>query len=349
MPKIDLKLLQPYLRDYVESLTQHATKGQQSTYICPICGSGSGIHHTGGFAIETKPADNGRHWHCFKCGRHGDIYDLCMYVNGVSLSEATKIIMEMYAPGITGQQPRHMRQLPPRPAAAAPTPAQAAPAKEYDFREICQTRAAALPGSLGERYLASRGITLQTAQRCMLGYAGSEYAQLIHIPFNPECSYFSMRFFSPETPAHMRHLMLSAREYPGIEVPVYNRGVLWSAAPGDTVFVVESPLCAVSIIQAGGEAIALAGKEPSRLVRALTARPTHARLLLCLDMDKPGRDATASATAALHDIGYDVSDAAPIVIGSRGKDPNEVLQRYGTTALADALKRATDTITPYHK
>ena len=72
----------------------------------------------------------------------------------------------------------------------------------------------------------------------------------------------------------------------GATPDLFNRQALY--APGDEpVFVTEGAFDALSIIEAGGNAIALNSVANDRLL--LTAlRPTNHPLLLCLDNDSAG-------------------------------------------------------------
>lgn len=68
----DFKTLQHYLQTYVERIT---VKGKSGTYICPLCGSGTGPNKTPAFSIQR----DGLRWKCFSCGASGDIFDLIGY------------------------------------------------------------------------------------------------------------------------------------------------------------------------------------------------------------------------------------------------------------------------------
>lgn len=69
------------LKDYVESITQHNTKGSREMYHCPIpgCNSGNGPHGTGAFQLKSSTK-----WCCYSCGKHGDIFDLIGYMENIT-------------------------------------------------------------------------------------------------------------------------------------------------------------------------------------------------------------------------------------------------------------------------
>lgn len=88
---------------------------------------------------------------------------------------------------------------------------------------------------------------------------------------------------------------------------------------------------ALSIIEAGGSAIALNSASNGRLLlAALQERPTNHPLLLCLDNDETGREACANLSEQLHNIAVLFRDVC-VEICSDSKDPNEAL-------LADKVK-----------
>ena len=69
------------LQRSAELLTPAKNKvsGKQS-YLCPVCGNGSGKDGTG---ITTKP-DKPTHYKCFKCGFYGDAFDIIGELHGLA-------------------------------------------------------------------------------------------------------------------------------------------------------------------------------------------------------------------------------------------------------------------------
>lgn len=316
----ELNELKPNLRNYAESITQRSGSG---LYICPLCGSGTGAKHTGAFSISA----NGERWKCFSCNAGGDIFDLCAAYENISLPDATRRIMEIYG------RPRSSAA-----ADFAPEPAQGKQPPEakpaHDFTADIERFAAALPGSAGETYLQGRGFTAETMKRFNLGYNAAR--QSIVIPYNKEGTYYLERsitgksFYKPKS------------ELAGSE-PVFNAAALYGA---EVVFVTESPLCAISIAQAGGTAVAIGGTGKNKLINQLKGKPTGAILILCLDNDAPGREAAESLDSELNRLDISHFDGTAALMGTQTdpaaadyrKDPNEVLQKSG----ADELKAAID-------
>ena len=89
----DLSLLEPHLKEYIETIT---SKGRNGKYICPFCGSGTGKNKTAALSI-TK---DGLKWRCFACGapsdHGGDIFDFYEMVNNCDRSTSARELLRMY-------------------------------------------------------------------------------------------------------------------------------------------------------------------------------------------------------------------------------------------------------------
>lgn len=319
----DLNKLKGNLRGYVESITQHSKSG---LYICPLCGSGQGLHKTGAFSIDSS----GERWTCFSCREHGDIFDLVAAVENCTQSEAAKIVLELYGSAATDTAHK-------QPTAAEdgkPEQARQPDAQVQTYADDIARYADALEGSPAQSYLQDRGLTLDTMRRFRLGYDAAR--QTVTIPYNAAGSYYGQRSINPH--AERKHDNLK-----GVPMPVFNAGALYSS---DVVFVVESPLCAISITQEGGAAIAISGTSgKGRLIEQLKKKPTTAALVLCLDNDAAGRKATADIDAALAAMGVFYVDGTAAIMGTETdesaaayrKDPNDVLRISGAAELKAAI------------
>ena len=89
------------------------------------------------------------------------------------------------------------------------------------------------------------------------------------------------------------------------------------------VFITEGAIDALSIIEAGGEAVALNSASNTRkLLEQISKQRTRSTLILCLDTDDAGKKAAASLADGLRElnIAYVMAD-----ICGQHKDPNEAL------------------------
>jgi replicative DNA helicase len=322
-----------YLQDEVERCTKRSKGG---LYICPICGSGTGANGTGAFGIY----DNGARWKCQSCGEGGDIFDLFEIRDKLSKTDAARAVMARYGGGTsTAQRPVPSNGYKTGKASSSST-AQDEP-KRHDYSEYLNKCAEALEGSAGELYLKGRGFTLDTMRRFKLGYDAACYnkslqkqAASIVIPYSGSMTYYASRPIDEK--AYDKPLKAEA----GSE-PVFNAAALY-AAP--VCFIVESQLCAISIAQEGGTAVAIGGGGTRHLLNQLEKKPTEAALIVSLDNDEPGeaKEKTDKKAAGLLEelkaAGYYALQAN---ISGEYKDPNERLQ-HDAAGLRAAIKATTE-------
>lgn len=222
-------------------------------------------------------------------------------------------------------------------AQAATAPAQAADYIAY--YEQCMGNLA--ESEAAQAYLTGRGISLETccnaiaeADNCCIGFDPAWVSPTaikrlraqgktwtppatprIIIPVTE--SYYIARDIRPAIPEDERKY---AKMNEG-EPVVFNMGALYSGA--EAVFVVEGVFDALSIIEAGQPAIALnSTSNVDKLIKTLEQQPTAATLILCLDDDPAGKNATGKLKAGLNrlNISYATAD-----INGGHKDPNEAL------------------------
>lgn len=196
-----------------------------------------------------------------------------------------------------------------------------------DFTEYITSCRAVLSGSQRAiDYLTGRGLSLETIERFNLGY-DSKKDQII-IPYNKSNSYYIGRGISKKS------FYKVEREKAGAE-PVYNALEL-SSTDRSPIFIVEAPFCAISIMQAGGKAIALGGVGIDKLADILRQTGTPRPFIICLDNDTTGETNTEKlkelfTTLKASFIEYNIA--------GEHKDPNEALQK-DPEAFTRAVKAA---------
>lgn len=297
--------LKKHLTEYVNSITSPDHKAGRNMYKCPLCGSGShgGRNSNGAFSI-TK---DGESWHCFSCNKGGDLFDLIgIYENLPDHNDQMKRAADLYGTTIATQKKTQGKE------AANMQPEEKKPqAGQFDaYIKKC----AAAAGKTD--YFKKRGFSEDTIARFSLGY--DESRAVIVIPYDRSNSYFITRstqgkeFRKPPT------------EAAGTE-PVYNCAALYSGQP---CFVCESPLDAISIMQAGGAAAAIGGTGCQKLIEQVKAQRPAGTIILCFDNDTAGKNATETAAAALAEEGAAFSIAAFSLDQYEGekKDANDLLR-----------------------
>lgn len=295
-----------------EQITNELTPSKErGKYLCPLCGSGShGASSTAAMSIDK----DGVHAKCFACGFYGDIFDLIGARDGLTPEEARAAVLDKYNGGsMAPAKPRQEAKREP-----AEEPARDIPLEVARFH-------AALTGSEGEKYLQGRGISAETMARFRLGYDANRRA--VTIPYNPAGTYYDCRAVRDDAKA--QHMNLK-----GVTMPLFNSSALYGKDP---CFIVESPLCAISITQSGGAAVAISGTAgKGRLEKQIKERKPSALLILCLDNDEPGRNAQEDIKTMLQAHGC---ACIPANVAGPCKDPNELLQK-DPAQLAENVKKA---------
>jgi hypothetical protein len=248
--------------------------------------------------------------HCFGCGWHGDAADFVAKLKGIEPLEAARLIAE-YS-GIRETSPKS--ETPPKPEIKPTTGI-----TEYIDRcasEVGKTE-----------YWHSRGFTDATIERFNLGYDAR--LKVAVIPYGRNKAYYQTR--STEEKAFKKPPTAQAGEE-----PLFN---FLALSGKDVVYVVESPICAISIAQCGGTAISICGASGhNKLFKALKDKPTDCVLALCMDNDEAGKRATETITAGLDamSVNYVIEN-----IAGDCKDPNELLMK-DPEKLAENVRAATE-------
>lgn len=162
-------------------------------------------------------------------------------------------------------------------------------------------------------YFEKRGLTKATIRKFCLGY--DSYRKAVVIPYSSKLTYYQTRgiyektFYKPKT------------EEAGPE-PLFNIGALQLRSK-EPIFVVESPICAMSIYQSDGNAVSICGTAGwKKLVDEVKKRKPLGGFILCLDNDEPGRKASEILRTELTALGVQVIEYN---IAGDCKDPNELL------------------------
>ena len=320
--------------------TEYLQKAKHGGYICPSCGSGSGSHGTGGLHIY----ENTNTWNCFACGMFGDVIDLHKLFTGADYNTALAelaarlgITIDHYGPEPAADENQSKPVIENRQRENLQKPATNKTARDYtEYYKECRKRLFADPCA---KYVQSRGLSMATAANYGLGFdpqadpagKGHPCPRLI-IPTT------SMHYIGRRIDGGDQYKKMNpAGSTPGI----FNAAALDAADP-EKIFITEGAIDALSIIEAGGEAIATnstsnAGKLVDLLdERVKAARPPKAVFILCFDNDQAGETATNTLRDGLTrlNLPYIVED----VCGGC-KDPNEALVKDKASFLS-AVQRA---------
>lgn len=335
----------------------------ETSYICPIPGCG---HGTNGDGLTRNPrSSDGNGLKCFSCGFSGDIIDLYQQTTGADYNTALKdlaqelgITIDPYRPiaagdfqneaprGRTGAfQASGNNGIPPE-RKSQQSGAQRPPEAQADYTAYYQTCRAGLKDPAAVAYLKGRGISAETAERFWIGFdpaadpasapgaIGADQAKAHPVP----------RLILPTGPGHYVARRIDggkdfAKLNPkGSRPEIFNERALF-AQDVQAVFVVEGIFDALSIIEAGGEAVALSStSNVGAFLKALEKRRSEvgATLVLCLDNDSRGKQATETLRAGLDrlNVPFITADICGV-----HKDPNEYLTA-DRAGFSEAIERA---------
>lgn len=354
------RALGEHLEDYLKGVNKDVAT--HKIPVCPCCKSGS--HKDSAVKIygKTETKDGVQRWYCHSCGTGGDLLDFIRYDKKISISEAFEWACKEYNytpvsdgvnfPRTSSRQSKtennRVRSQAGRAdqsaAAAEEDPKQAniqPPEADYTsyFLQVNQNI---------ENTDYHRGISLRTLNRFKVGYDPSwkhpdiDPEKAKYIPDSPrliiptsQSSYIARDTRKPEDiPDNQKDYVKSKVG----KVHIFNADALKTAQR--RIFVVEGEIDALSIIDVGGEAIAIGGAHmwKKTLIEAIKEEPPAQPLVLALDNDKTERQVGQRANKDLAEalkqlnIAFCVFDKYGVY-----KDANEML-----TADRDALRQAVE-------
>lgn len=318
--------LKGYLRNYVESVTQKS-KGA-NLYICPLCGSGTGKSGTGAFSIK-----NGTSWKCFSCNAGGDIFDLYGAINGTAdHNEQLRGLSELYGVKVascrsTAQEDfRTEYQNPAKNERYTHNNIHTSVYTQAEAEDYTDFFLKANKAVEQTDYWKKRGLSKETVDRFKLGFVAEwRHPKAPKAPTSPRLiiptgtgSYLA-RDTRDEIPAEQKPYSKSKVG----SIQLFNKRALQTATK--PIFIVEGELDALSIIEVGGEAVALGTTTKSKaLVELLKAQAPAQTLIIALDNDEAGQKASKELTEGLQGLNIPYYSFNPCGVY---KDANEALQR----------------------
>lgn len=276
---------------------------------------------------------------CFSCGASYDIFDLIGMDSGLTDSkDIFDRAYDMYGLIIDSPQKEYSKRAP-----VQKKPKQEAKAEDYiDYFRRAQSSRSEAPA---QAYLKSRGISEAVAAKYWLGYdpayktfnidedgqqSFSTWRALI-IPTGTG-SYIARNIDKPQPDEKKNRYRKKGASL------IFNSKALYAA--DKPIFVVEGELDALSIIEAGGQAVGLGSTSNyKQLVNLLEKQKAAQPLILALDADEEGRKTEEALAEELERLQasfyrYNLYGAA--------KDANEalLLDREGFIAEVQAAERA---------
>ena len=237
-------------------------------------------------SFSVKKEDN--IFKCFGCGESGDAITFVAKLKGIEPIDAARELAEKYHIEIEDKKYSKNSTI-------------------TDYLKRCMADVSKTD------YFELRCLNKSTIRKFCLGY--DTYHNSAVIPYSSKLTYYQSRsigekaFFKPKT------------EDAGTE-PIFNINAL-KLPNKEPIFVVESPICAMSVYQSGGNAIATCGTSGwKKVVEEVKKKRPLGGFILCFDNDEPGKKASSSMYYELSNLGVQVIEYN---IAGDCKDPNELL------------------------
>jgi replicative DNA helicase len=253
---------------------QELTPAKNNTYVCPICGSGSGRKGTG---ITTK--DYGQHYTCWAgdCFVNASPIDILAKQAGIDPSDTKRAIENACQHfGIDNKEFFSTGPLDKIKQAEAKREKM-----DQELTAYFDKWSKAIKGTEAEAYIKGRGISQATIERFNLGYMEHRGAKYVVIPTGPNS--YNARNIAPD--AYPRYYKPK-----GQPSGMLNIKALETAQ--EPVFITEGEINALSFIEMGFEAIGLGGL--ANLNKAIArAKELNFQypLIVALDNDERGKEA----------------------------------------------------------
>lgn len=309
-------------------------------FICPICGSGGGSKGTG---ITTK---DGVHFTCWAgCFTHSDIIDIIGQRDGLT-EYREKLEAACREAGIAIDEPSSYRRTTAREDFTEMEENQKQPKTEQDTHKDIHTSAYTQPQEAEADYTAyyalchsritetgypaQRGLSAEVLERFNIGFdPGWKHPKVVAEGKNPpatprliiptSASSYLARDTREEIPEQQRQYSKSKVG----KVHIFNLDALEDA--GKPIFVVEGEIDALSIIEVGGNALALGSvSNAERLLKVLEGRKPKQPLIIAMDNDEAGQKAAKTLAEGLEKQGLTFYRRNPC---EGFKDANEALQK----------------------
>ena len=322
--------LKEQLKSYVESIT-HKSKGA-NMYVCPLCGSGTGSHSTGAFSIK------GTSWKCFSCNKGGDIFDLIGEYEGIAdhsqqLKRAGDLF-GIYIDSYRAKAQEDFREYQKQPKT-----------EQYTHSNIHTSTATAdytqffLQANRDiEKTSYHRGLSLDTLNRFKIGYVENwRHPKAPKAPASPRLIIPTSKesYLARDTREQIPEEQKPYSKSKVGSIHIFNAKALQTARK--PIFIVEGELDALSIIEVGGEAVALGTTTKVKsLLELLKTKKPEQPLIIALDNDEAGEKAYKELSEGLRELSIPFYRLNP---SGEYKDANEALQG-NREALRQAVEEA---------
>lgn len=296
-------------------------------YICPICGSGGGANGTG--ITENKKSRG--HFTCWgrgACFRNADIFQIIGLQYGLKdFNEQFDRACEIFRIDVDGGRPSATLRTPPKNQTDNKNGGNKSMNENEEVKDFTEfLRQAAANLSMTDYY---RGISVDTLKKFGVGFM-PEWRANDKAPLTPRLIIPNDGggYLARDTRASLTEAEAKYSKMRQGKTALFNSAALNQTSK--PVFVVEGEIDALSIIDAGGEAVALCSvANINKLIEAIKERQSAGvkimPLIICMDNDSPGEVARKNIDSALKNI--DFFSYVHMALPESCKDANEFLMK----------------------
>ena len=278
------EVIKGHLREYVENITERDAHAGRNQYKCPLCGSGKrGTRDSdGAFTIH----ENTNSWYCYSCQKGGSIIDLMKEFEHIDTGEAFRLARDRYGIRIDDDS-----------TSSAPAKVEQPTEPEEDLTEEFRKWAKQIEST---DYLQRRGISKAIQERFWIGYRpdfreGTGGTSWKVIVFPTSQSTYNARNTDTNATSNNRYRKHGHGN-------LFNRRGLYEATK--PIFVVEGEIDALSILEVGGEAVALGSTTfKDKFIRIVSEKRPNQPLILALDADDNGHETEDYIANRLQSLG----------------------------------------------
>lgn len=326
------------------------------SFVCPECGNGSGSDGDGILYDEAHDR-----YHCFKCGRSLDIFDLAAAVNGwdgetrhgrgmafrhvaewagcsnrggaapqgtPSKGAGQRVASEGVAARPVGRNATESaarRDVEPReiPEEAAKKAAEIKKNQQRQANYIAECQGAMTDDCPGMAYMNSRGFSADVVRFYGLGWDG--WTRRVVIPWEAEGGYYHIDRAIDDPPSDGKGKYdKPAARYVGKQ-PIHNASAFDAGNKVEAVFIVEGMVDAYAIMASGYQASGLGGIGFESTIKEAARRRYPGTLVILTDFDDTGRATAEKALNMAHEMGVTAMLAPGLPEGA--KDCGELYEK----------------------
>ncbi len=338
------------------------------TYICPNCENGKGKDGDG-IVLDTSSKSRFPHWKCFCCDLYADVLELWKLHTDISdNAEAFRtaynyyniFVDDDYRPDFKAYSKpvetvqRNFSKTTPTTASKPPKDKKRDSLITGNFLQADSSTETVPEVDYTNFFLQAnqnisktdyhRGISLDTLNRFKIGYVENwrHPKTPLTVPTSPRLIIPTSKhsYLARDTRNNLTDMQKKYSKSKVGAVHIFNVNVLQKAQK--PIFIVEGEIDALSIIDVGGEAIALGSVSNARkLLEIMEKQKPVQPLIVSLDNDKTGTEATSKLIDSLQKLGivyYQIDIAKPY------KDANEALlaDRESFSSIVEEIEQNPD-------